>query len=64
MGNLGLSVLEDVVKMVLWGEVLELDSLVTGDDSVEQGLSALIFSGVLSVGAAGQVPGGNLGCTG
>ena len=46
MGYLGLSILEDVVEMALWGEVLllllelsslEMESLVTEADSVEVG---------------------------
>ena len=73
MGNLGLSILEDAVEMTLWGDLpslgldsLNIESLVVGDNSVEVegGLSALIFSSVLSVGGTGHILGGNSSCTG
>ena len=59
----------DAVKQVLWGELL-LDLLVESldirDDSAEvlQGLSVPIFSSVLCIGGAGQVPEGKLSHTG
>ena len=69
MGNLSLNTHVESVEQLLWGELLQdswAESLDIGDDSVDvlQGLSAPIFCSVLSVGGTGQVPEGNLSCTG